>query len=79
MSFKLLYTATLAQTDRFGNLIGPSYTFQGNQFTGVTSPASSDLSGLASAMGTDISAQMIAGYPFEAADDGDNAATGGAG
>ena len=79
MSFKLIYTATLAQTDRFGNPIGPSYTFQGSQFTGVNSPASGDLSGLASAMGTDISGQMIAGYPFDVADDGDNAATGGAG
>ncbi len=79
MAYQLQYTATLVQTDRFNNPIGPSYVFNGAQFTAAVAPATSDLQAMATAMGNDVSAKMVAQFPVDVAVDGDNAGAGGAG
>ena len=79
MSMKLTYTATLEQTDADFNPDGMSFTFSGAQVTAAVSPAAVDLQALATAMAADLSAQMVAKYPAQVAQDSGNAAAGGAG
>ena len=79
MAYQLQYVATLVQTDRFNNPIGPSYVFNGTQFTPATVPQTSDLTALATAMSADVSAKMVAQFPVQNAADSDNAGSGGAG
>lgn len=76
---KLTYTAVLSVTDSDFNVDGLSYTFTGTQVTGAANPQTADLQALATAMGVDISAQMVAKYPVQSADDGDNPGSGGQG
>ncbi len=79
MSMKLTYTVVLQQTDANFNPDGMSFTFAGSTVTAAANPQASDLQALATAMANDISAQMVAKYPVQLAQDGGNAATGGAG
>ena len=76
---KLIYTAVLSQTDNDGNPDGLTFTFKGSQTTAASPPQTSDLQSLATAMGSDISTQMVAQYPVQSTDDGSNDATGGQG
>jgi hypothetical protein len=75
MPFKLIYTATLAQTDNDFNPNGYSFSFAGSQVFGGSAPSSSDLTTMATAMGSDIGAQLSAKYPAQ--NNSDNSGTAG--
>lgn len=69
MPYRLAYTATLQQTDSSGNPTGDTFVFNGAQIVATNMPQAADLASLANGMGSDISTQMQAGYPMQAAED----------
>lgn len=77
--FKLSYTAQLVQTDGQGNPIGDVYTVRGSQNIASNAPQAGDITGAATAGGTDIGAQMAAIYPIQAIENSDNGGAGGQG
>lgn len=79
MPYKLSYTAVLQQTDNSGNPNGEVFSFAGSQNIGVANPQTADLQAAATAMGNDVSAQMVAKFPVQLAEDSDNGGAGGGG